>query len=103
MEIKRLRCLALEMFNTFNNPNSYCIKEKFSKTTILKHRCRDIRINQNNTTKYGNNYPQSLGLHIWNSFPSKVKEEKNYDKFKNDINDWFGLKFKFNMCPFLNV
>ena len=38
MEIKRLRCIILEIFNTVNNLNPYYIKEIFSKSTNLTHR-----------------------------------------------------------------
>ena len=103
MEIKRLRCLALEIFKTVNNLNPYYMKEIFSKTTNLTHRPLDINFNQNNTTKYGSNSLRSLGPHIWNSLPSKIKMETGYKKFKNYMNDWFGLKCKCNMYSFLNV
>ena len=79
MEIKRLRCLALEIFKTVNNLNPYYMKEIFSKTTNLTHRPLDINFNQNNITKYGSNSLQSsLGLHTWNSLPSEIKEETEY-------------------------
>ena len=35
MEIKRLRCLAMEVFKTVNDLNPYYMKEIFSKTTNL--------------------------------------------------------------------
>ena len=103
MEIRPLRygCLALEIFKTVNNLNPYYMKEIFSKTTNLTHRPLDINFNQNNTTKYGSNSLRSLGPHIWNSLPSEIKKETDYKKFKNYINDWFGLKCKCNMCSFL--
>ena len=103
MEIKRLRCLALEIFKTVNNLNPYYMKEIFSKTTNLTHRPLDINFNQNNTTKYGSNSLRSSGPHIWNSLPSEIKKETNCKKFKNYMSDWFGLKFKCNMCSFLNI
>ena len=103
MEIKRLRCLALEIFKTVNNLNPYYMKKIFSKTTNLTHRPLDIKFNQNNTTKYGNNSLRSLGPHIWNSLPSEIKKETEYEKIKNYMNDWFGLKCKCNMCSFLNA
>ena len=87
MEIKRLRCLALEILKSVNNLNPYYMKEIFSKTTSLTHRPLDI----------------NLGLHIWNSLPSEIKKETDYKKFKNYINDWFGLKCKCNMCSFLYI
>lgn len=102
MEVKRLRNLALEIFKTLNNLNPDYMKEIFSKTTNLTHRPLDIKINQNNTTKYGNNSLRSLGPHIWNSLPIEIKEETDYERFKNYINDWFGLKCKCNMCSYLN-
>ena len=102
MEIKCL-CLTLEIFKTVNNLLSYYMKEIFSKTTNLTHRSLDINFNQNNTTKYGNNSLQSLGPHIWNFLPSETKEEMEYEKFKNYVNDWFGLKCKHSMSSFLNV
>ena len=103
VEMKRLRCLAPEIFKTGNNLNLYYIKEIFSKTTNLTHTPLDINFNQNNTTKYGSNSLRSLGPHIWNSLPSEIKEETDYKKFKNYMNDSFGLKCKCNMSFFLNV
>ena len=83
MEKKRLRCLALEIFKTVNNLNPYYMKEIFFKTTNLTHRPLDINFNQNSTTKYGNNSVRIVGPHIWISLPSKIKEETEYEKFKN--------------------
>ena len=70
------------------------MKEILSKTTNLTHRPLDIKFNQNNTAKYGNNSLQSLGPHIWNSLPSEIKEEKGYENVKTYMS---------NMCSFLNV
>ena len=77
------------------------MKEIFSKTTNLTHRPLDINFNQNNTAKYRNNSLRSLGSHVWNYLPSKIKEEKEYEKFKNYMNDWLGLKCKCNICSLL--
>ena len=82
MEIKRLRCLALEIFKTVNNLNPYYMKEIFSKTTNLTHRPLDIKFNQNNTIKYGNNSLRSSGPHIWNSLPSEIKKKTEYEKLR---------------------
>ena len=75
----------------------------FSKAKNLTHRPLDINFNQNNTTKYGNNSLRILGPHIWSSLPSEIIEETEYEKYKNYLNDWFGLKCKRNMWSFLNV
>ena len=87
MEIKRLRCLAIEIFKTMNNLNPYYMKEIFSKSTNLTYRPLDINFNQNNTTKFRNNSLRSLGPHIWNFLPSEIKEKLQYEKFKNYMSD----------------
>ena len=102
MEVKRLRNLALEIFKTLNDLNPEYMKEIFYKTTNLTHRPFNIRVNQNNTTKYGNKSLRSLGPHIWNSLPKKIKEETDYNKLKNYIDKWFGTKCKCNLCSHLN-
>ena len=102
MEVKRLRNLALEIFKTLNHLNPEYMKEIFYKTTNLTHRPFNIKVNQNNTTKYGNKSLRSLGPHIWNSLPKQIKEETDYNKFKNYIDKWFGAKYKCNLCSYLN-
>ena len=82
MEIKILRCIALEIFKTVNNLNPYYMKETFSKTANLTHRPLDINLIQNNTTKYGSNRLRSLGPHIWNFLPSEIKNETKYKKLR---------------------
>ena len=69
MEIKRLRNLALEIVKTLKNLNPEYRKEIFYKTTNRTDRPFNIKVNQNNTTKYGNKSLRSLGPHIWNSLP----------------------------------
>ena len=102
METKRLACLALKIFEIVNNLNPYYMKKISSKTTNLTQRPLDTNFNQDNTTKYGNNSLRSLGPDIWNSLPSEIKEETEYEKSENYMNDWFGLKCKCNMWSFLN-
>ena len=74
------------------------MKEVFHKTTNLTHRPFSYKVNQNNSTKYGNKSLRSLGYHIWNSLPTQIKEEIDYNKFKSYIDKWFGAKCK---CNFL--
>ena len=64
MEVKRLGKLALEIFKTLNNLNPEYMKEIFYKTTNLTHIPFNIKVNQNNTTKYGNKNLKSLQPHI---------------------------------------
>ena len=64
MEVKRLRKLALEKLKTLNNLSPEYMKEIFYETTNLTHRTFNIKVNQNNTTKYVNKSVRSLGPHI---------------------------------------
>ena len=116
MGVKCLRNLALEIFKTLNHLNPEYMKEIFCKTTNLTHRPSNIKVNQDNTTKYGNNTTKygnnttkygnkrlrSVGPHIWNSLPKQIKEETNYSKSKNDIDRWFAAKCKCNLYSYLN-
>ena len=91
MGVKRLRNLALEIFKALNHLSPEYMKEIFYKTTNLTRRPSNIKVNQDNTTKYGNNTTKygnnttkygnkrlrSLGPHIWNSLPKQSKEETN--------------------------
>ena len=61
-EVKRLRNLALEIFKTLNDLNPKYMKEIFYKTTNLTHKPFNIKVNQNNTTRYGNKSLRSLGF-----------------------------------------
>ena len=80
-----------------NNLNPYYMEEICSKTASLSHRPLDINFNQNNTIKYGNKSFWGLGPFIWNSLSREIKVETNYEKFKNHMKNWFGLKCKYNM------
>ena len=82
MEVKHLRNLALEIFKTLNHLNPKYVKEIFYETTNLTHRPFNIKVNQNNTTKYGNKILRSIGPHIWNSLPKQIKEKTDYKSLK---------------------
>ena len=79
--------------------NAEYVKEIFYETTNLTHRPFDIKVD---TTKYGNKSLRSFGPHIWSSLPKQIKEETDYNKFKNYIDKWFGAKCKCNLCSHLN-
>ena len=93
------------LFKTLNNMNPEYMKEIFHKTAFTTHRTPNLEVNENHTTKSGNKSldigVRCLGPHIWNSLPSQIKKETDYTKFKEFINDWFGVKCKCNLCSFL--
>ena len=101
MEVKRLRTLALKVFETQDNMNSEYMKEIIHKAVFLTHKALNLEVNKNHTTKYGNKSLRCLGPHIWNYLPNQIKKETDYTKFKEFINDWFGMKCKWNLYSFL--
>ena len=101
MEVKRLRTLVLEVYETLNNMNPEYMKKIFPKTAFTTHRHLNFEVNKNHTTKYGNKSLRCLGPNIWNSLPNQIKKEINYTKFKEFINEWFDMNCKCNLCSFL--
>ena len=97
MEVKRLRNLALEIFQTLNHLNPKYILEIFHETTNFTHRPFNIKVDQNNTTKYGDKSPRNLRRYIQNSLPKWIKEETDYNKFKTHIDKRCVAKFKRNL------
>ena len=72
----------------------------FHKTAFSTHRPRNLEVNKNHTTKCDNKSLGCLGPHIFNSLPNKIKKETDYTKFKEFINNWFGMKCECNLCFF---
>ena len=64
MEVTHLRNLALRIFKVLNHVNPEYMKEILHKDTNLTHRLPNIKFNQNNTDKYGNQNLRNLGPHI---------------------------------------
>ena len=100
MEIKRLRTLGIEIFKTLNDLNPQFMKDVFQRTKWLTHKPLNLKVNSHNTVKYGDKSLATLGPHIWNSLPDKVKIETDLSSFKKYINQWFGPTCKCNLCSF---
>ena len=105
MEVKRLRTLALEVFNTVNIMNREYMKVIFNNTAFATYRLLNLtkvnEINENHTTKYENKSLRCLGPRIFNSLPNQIQKETDYTKFKEFITTWFGIKSKCNLWSFL--
>ena len=71
------------------------MKEIFHKTAFTTHRPLDLEVNENHATKYRNKSLRCLGPHIQNSF------QIDCTKFKEFMNNWFGMKCKCILCSFL--
>ena len=72
MEVKRLRTLVLEVYETLNNMNPEYMKKIFPKTAFTTHRHLNFEVNKNHTSKYGNKYVWVL---IFGT-PSQIKLKK---------------------------
>ena len=81
--------------------NPEYMKEIFHKTALTTRRSLNLGVNENYTTKYGNKSLRCLSPHIWKFLPNQIKNKTDYTKFKEFVNDWFGMRCKCNLCPFL--
>jgi len=101
MEIRRIRVLALETFKSLNNLNPSFMKELFDRRYTFTRGKYNLDIPRRNTVKFGDNSIKSLGPHIWNSLPEKIKAEESYEKFKEFIDTWYGPNCKCFLCASL--
>ena len=85
MKTRRLRTLAVEIFETLNEINPTHVKNIFTPKGNSKVRSNDIINKRINTSRFGAQSLRSLGPKIWNNLPSKIKSEKSFPKFKEYI------------------
>ena len=74
--------VAIEIFKTLNDVNPQFMKNIFQRTKWLTHKPSNLKVNPHNTVKYGDKSLATLGPHIWNSLPEKVKTEIDFVDFK---------------------
>ena len=82
MEVKRLRLLALEIFQAFNKNCPTFIMDENSVSKKY-----DLEIPIRNSVTFGDKSLKSLAPRVWNSLPKQVKTETSYVKFKEEINN----------------
>ena len=103
MEVRRLRTLALETFQTLNVLNPAFMKNLFAKWEVSKRSKNNLEIPNRNTVKYGDKNIRSLGLHNWNGLPEEIRNENFYDKFKEYLNTWYGPERTCSLCSFTEI
>ena len=100
--MKRLRNLALEIFETINDLNPSFMKSIFSVKLNARVRPNDILVKAGKSATFGDKSLATLGPKIWNVLPKNIKAENSYVKFKEYIATWFGPKFNCNVCNLNN-
>ena len=102
MEVKRLRTLAIEIFKAFKEKSPSFIKDYFEKNENSVSRKHDLKIPVRNSVTFGDKSLRCLAPRVWNSLPLKLKTENSYEKFKEEINKWFGPTCKCSLCSYMN-
>ena len=74
----------------------------FTSKVNAKTRPNDLIVKSRNTATYGDKSLTALGPKIWNNLPENIKAENSYKKFKENIDLWFGLKCRCNVCKFIS-
>ena len=64
----------------------------FEKNVNSKRYKDDLKVPIQNSITFGDKSARVLGPHIWNMLPAELKRETTYEKFKTQINNWFGHK-----------
>lgn len=71
MEVKLLRMLAIEVFETINELNPSFMKEQINMRKGTYWRKNDLSIPARKTLTYEDKSIKTLGPHIWNTLPEK--------------------------------
>ena len=103
MEVKRLRTLTLEIYKAFNENSPSFIKDYFEKNENSVSKKHDLKIPVRNSVTFGDNSLRCLAPHVWNWLPTKLKSESSYEKFKDEINKWFGPTCKCSLCTYMKM
>ena len=89
MNIRRLRCLCIEIYKTLNDLNPSFMKEIFEKrdeNRVTRHRCKlNLNIPSRNQVTFGAKSLKFYGPKIWNTLPVNMKTAENLNAFKNLI------------------
>ena len=92
MEVKRLRILIKEIFETLNDSNSVFMKDIFHYCQNKSRKKHNLHVHSRTTSRYGNNSFRVLGAHIWNSLPENIKSTDSVYELKNSLKEWHGCK-----------
>ena len=85
MEVKRLRTLAIEIFKILNNQNPSFMSKIFYRSPYVSHKKQNRFVQSHKTAASGDKRLKTLGPHIWNSLPEKIKSATNLVDFRNLI------------------
>ena len=102
MNVKRLRFLCVEIYNTNNNLNPSFIKQISELRETNRNVPEKYRLNLNipnyNQVTFGKESLRIFGPKIWNSLPYHIKSSTNLETFKTVIKNWDGVNCKCVIC-----
>ena len=98
MKIRRIKMLAIEIFETVNELNPNFMETIFTSKTNSRVGSFDLQVKSRNTEKCGNKSLMALGPKVWNALPEKIKKEISFSKFKEYVKSWSDPTRKCKMC-----
>ena len=102
MNIRRLRCLCIEIYKTLNDLNPSFMKEIFEKrdeNRVTRDRYKlNLNIPRRNQVTFGAKSLKFHGPKIWNALPVNIKTAENLNAFKNLIRKWNGVSCNCIVC-----
>ena len=92
MNIRRLRCLCIEIYKTLNDLNPSFMKEIFEKkdeNRVTRDRYKlNLNISRRNQVTFGAKSLKFYGSKLWNILPVNIKTAENLNAFKKLIKKW---------------
>ena len=101
MEVRQIRVLPLEVFRSVNKLNPVYIQSFFETNVNSKRYKDDLKVPIRNSVTFGEKGVRVSGPHIWNMLPAELKRETSYEKFKTEVNNWFGPKCNCSACKYV--
>ena len=102
MNVKRLRTLCVEIFETLNNLNLSFMKEIFSlrqtDRTVREKYKLNLDVPSYNQVTFGRKTLTFFGPKTWNSLPYHIKSAENLASFKTMTKFWNGETCSCKSC-----
>ena len=102
INIGRLRCVCIEIYETLNDLNPSFMKEIFEKrdeNRVTRDRYKlNLDIPRRNQVTFGAKSLKFHGPKIWNALLVNIKTPENLNAFKNLIKKWNGISCNCIVC-----
>ena len=103
MEVRRMRCLRVEIYKTLNDLNPGYMKDVFQvqQSAYSTRRHYNMKVPRVNQTTFSTRSILYEGAKIWNHLPNSRKSAETLEIFTNLMKTWEGPNCNCNFCKHL--